>query len=334
MHDFILKESESFFYSVFLNSMVGQVIVDENLNIALANNRMFEYFDVEPYNTNGLPFGRAFFCKELGRNCYECGKSIIENFKDCGIINAMRDIQDGKTIISDSVIQYSFHYRNHLKIKWFQINGCNIAYNNKTCTELIFSDVTELKLRENQLREWLSLDLATGAMNKHSLLNAIQKLTESERSGSRHSIISMVDFDNFKLLNDHHGHLLGDKVLEKFSDIARKYIRKDDMLGRFGGEEFVFIFNDTDEQQSLKILKRIHKELEAYFNKKFRIKVTFSAGVITVDDKDFIPLPCTVLLGKADRMLYQAKARGRGRAMSSKGETLFASSDIYSKEHD
>lgn len=68
MHDFILKESESFFYSVFLNSMVGQVIVDENLNIALANNRMFEYFDVEPYNTNGLPFGRAFFCKELGRN--------------------------------------------------------------------------------------------------------------------------------------------------------------------------------------------------------------------------------------------------------------------------
>ena len=327
-----LKESESFFYNVFISSMVGQVIVDENLNIALVNNRMFEFFGIEPYNTNGLSFGRAFFCMELGRNCYECDKSMIENFKGCGIINAMRDIQDGKTIISDSVIQYPFHYRNHLKLKWFQLNGCNITYDDKTYTAFVFSDVTELKLRENQLREWLSLDLATGTMNKHSLLNAIQNLAESERTGSRHSVISMVDFDNFKLLNDHYGHLFGDKVLEKFADIARKYIRKDDILGRFGGEEFVFIFKDTDEQQSLKILKRIHKELEGYFKKKSRIKVTFSAGVITVGDEDFIPLPCIKLLDKADRMLYQAKTRGRGRAMSSMGETLFTHSDICSKE--
>lgn len=313
--------------------MVGQVIMDENLNIVFANNRMFEYFDTEPYNTTGLPFGRAFFCRELVCNCYECGKSKVENCINCGIINAMRDIQHGKSIMNNSVIQYSFHCRNHYGLKWFQINGSQITYYDKNCAALVFSDITELKLRENQLKEWLALDLATGTMNKRSLLNAIQKLAESVEAGSRYSI-SMIDFDNFKLLNDQYGHLFGDKVLEKFSDIARKYIRKDDILGRFGGEEFVFVFKDTDEQQSLKILKRIHRELEGYFKKKFRIQVTFSAGVINVGNEDFLPLPYTKLLDKVDRMLYLAKDHGRGRAVSSTGETLFTSSNVYSKEHD
>jgi diguanylate cyclase (GGDEF)-like protein len=139
----------------------------------------------------------------------------------------------------------------------------------------------------------------------------------------------MIDFDNFKEINDQCGHLMGDRVLRVFADIARKHIRKDDILGRFGGEEFVFIFKDADEQQSLEILKRIHKELEGHFAKKFKIQVTFSAGIIAAGNEDFIPPIYTKLLDKVDRMLYQAKNCGRGRAISSGGETLFTSSDIF-----
>lgn len=323
---FALKKSKSFFYHVFLSSTVGQIIVDENLNILFSNNRMFEYFGTEPYDTTALPFGRAFFCRELGANCHECGKSM--NGIHCGIINAMKDIQDGKTPIHNRVIHYSFQRKNLCKFKWFLLNGTQIIRCDKHYAVLAFTDITELKQQEEQLMKNLTLDLATGTLNKCTLLDTMQKLMESGLQNCGFTVC-MIDFDNFKEINDQHGHLMGDRVLRVFSDIAQKHVRKDDVLGRFGGEEFVFIFKDADEQQSVKILKRIHIELEEYFAEKFKIHVTFSAGIIAAGNEDFILPIYTRLLDKVDRMLYQAKNCGRGRAMSSKGETLFTSADIF-----
>ena len=129
----------------------------------------------------------------------------------------------------------------------------------------------------------------------------------------------MVDFDNFKALNDQYGHLFGDRVLKAFANIARKHIRKSDTLGRFGGEEFIFIFMNSDEEQSLKILERIHKELEEYFSRD-SILVTFSAGIFYVSKDVYAPAQ---LFGEIDKRLYQAKKPGRGRAISNIGETVF-----------
>jgi len=178
-----------------------------------------------------------------------------------------------------------------------------------------------LKQREKHLKELLSLDLATGSMNKYSLMKAIKKRVRTKETADQYSIC-MIDFDNFKSLNDQHGHLFGDRVLEKFSDIARRHIRKDDIFGRYGGEEFIFVFNNIDDRQSLEILKRIHTELEKYFAKRYKITVTFSAGVFTIDHGT-MPLSHTELLVKVDSLLYEAKSRGRGRAMSSSGEIPF-----------
>lgn len=314
------NKQDTFFYDLFQGNKIGQVIVDEQFNIMFANNRMFELLDFATYDVVNMSFGQAFHCSELGANCQECGTGESECFKNCGILNAVRLIRRG-SLIDNSTVKFSYCYDNHFEEKWFQLNGGTLPYHDRDCIALVLADITDLKQREKHLKELLSLDLATGSMNKYGLMKAIKKRANVKETASQYSIC-MIDFDNFKSLNDQHGHLFGDRVLEKFSDIARRHIRKDDIFGRYGGEEFVFVFNSIDERQALGILKRIHTELEKYFAKKYKISVTFSAGVFTVAN-DEMPLSHTELLAKVDGFLYEAKSRGRGRAVSPSGEVPF-----------
>lgn len=322
-NDVILNKKNSFYYDVFQNSMVGQIIVNENLSIVSANNRMFQYFHSKPYDATGLPFGSVFSCTELRHDCPECGKT--KKCKSCGIWKAVQDVFTN-IAIKYSVIQYSFQIENHHTVKWFQLNGTQIICCDEHYAALVFTDITELKQQEEQLRKNLTLDLATGTMNKYTLIDTMQKLMESGLASCGFTVC-MIDFDNFKEINDQCGHLMGDRVLKVFSDIARKHIRKNDILGRYGGEEFIFVFNGTGQRQSLQILKRIHRELEKYFAEDLKVPVTFSAGVIYVDNATSVFSKYADLLSDVDRMLYRAKKHGRSRAMSSMGEVLFNGSD-------
>jgi diguanylate cyclase (GGDEF)-like protein len=202
------------------------------------------------------------------------------------------------------------------------MNGISISHLNEKYALLTFTDITSLKKQEDCLRKALALDLATGTLNKYSLMDSLQKLTDSCTSGGGFTIC-MIDFDNFKEVNDVYGHLMGDRVLETFSDIARKHIRKRDILGRYGGEEFIFVFPDSSEEMSLRILQRIQRELQKFFEADLKIPVTFSAGLIYVDNKEYEFPKSSDLIGSVDKMLYRAKTHGRNRAVCSKGEILF-----------
>jgi diguanylate cyclase (GGDEF)-like protein len=234
----------------------------------------------------------------------------------------VQDILCNRIAIRESVIQYSFVSKNRRRMKWFQMNGTAIENGHEQCVALTFTDITELKNQEEYLRKRLALDLATGTMNKYSLMVSMQKMIEPGVTNTGFTV-SMIDFDNFKDINDRYGHLMGDRVLETFAEIARKYIRKHDILGRYGGEEFIFIFPDTSQNQALKILKRIHKELQEYFAEELNFPVTFSAGLLYVDTLQNDFMTCPDLIGNLDRMLYRAKKCGKSRAISSIGEMKF-----------
>ena len=307
---------DSLFYNVFLSAQIGQVIVDENLNITLANRRMFEYFGLKPLTLMNVPFGRAFRCKEFK---IKCGQA--EKCRQCGIFKAIHDLSRDDAPADNKEIHYYFYGKNHLGQKWFLLNGSWVAGSCKRYAVLQFTDITYLKQKEKRLELRLTLDPATGVINKQSLMNSIQRLMKSQWVGRSYTVC-MVDFDKFKAINDQYGHLVGDQVLKTFSNIARQHIRKNDILGRFGGEEFLFVFMGSDEEQSLKILRRIHRELQDHFMQE-SISVTFSAGAAYVANEPRIPAE---LLNDIDKRLYQAKQRGRGRAVSSTGETLFIGS--------
>ena len=143
---------------------------------------------------------------------------------------------------------------------------------------LFLKDVTLQALREKVLRQKLKLDQQTKVLNKVSLLRSLDALLRTERRGPLS--VCMVDFDDFKAVNDRYGHLMGDRVLDTFCRIARENIRAGDLLGRFGGEEFLFVLR-ADRGQAAFILRRIQNDLRESFAGTVSFPVTFSAGVVS-----------------------------------------------------
>lgn len=311
-----LLQEHNLFYTLFENSRIGQVILDLQNHPVYVNKRMYEFFDLIPDLRENMQFGEVFHCSNFGKVCDECSKTGNGR---CDLMHSIRIIQNGGSI-DNNTVQFSFNHENWEEIKWFQLNGSYVIYGGIKYLLLVFADITDLKQREKRLKELLSLDLATGTINKYGLMKVVKQRVREGRN-LRYSLC-MIDFDNFKQLNDLYGHLFGDKVLEKFSDIAHRHIRKEDVLGRYGGEEFVFIFDDIDEEQSFQLLKCIHMDLTKYFARTTKQPVTFSAGIVTVSNH-FQAMSYRKVLGQADSLLYEAKKLGRSRAMSHRGEMSF-----------
>ncbi len=133
----------------------------------------------------------------------------------------------------------------------------------------------------------------------------------------------MTDFDDFKEINDQYGHTMGDKVLRAFSHISHKNIGSSDILGRYGGEEFVFIFLETSLLDAIKSISRIQSELKESFGNILPHPVTFSAGLAYIDAQACRCMGCTGLINLADNLLYQAKNRGKNRIVTSDSEHCF-----------
>ncbi|PIQ88323.1 MAG: hypothetical protein COV72_08430 [Candidatus Omnitrophica bacterium CG11_big_fil_rev_8_21_14_0_20_42_13] len=122
----------------------------------------------------------------------------------------------------------------------------------------------------------------------------------------------MIDVDNFKEYNDRLGHLIGDVVLVAVSSVIKENIRSIDLLGRFGGEEFILILPETDKQAALFAAERIRRAVEDNVIKAYDtvLRATISIGITSFpidaqSDKD--------LMDKADRALYEAKNLGKNR---------------------
>jgi diguanylate cyclase (GGDEF)-like protein len=157
-------------------------------------------------------------------------------------------------------------------------------------------------------------------MNKQGLMNSIKRLA-NKRLPTSYSLC-MIDLDDFKNINDQCGHLTGDKVLKIFAKIIRKNIDDSDLAGRFGGEEFIIIFLHDNSQKVLHTLQGIHGQLNQSFKHDIPFPVSFSAGIIFINDNESAKV-LTDLLLMVDRYLYDAKSRGKGRAVSPLGEFIF-----------
>ncbi len=133
--------------------------------------------------------------------------------------------------------------------------------------------------------------------------------------------IILFDADHFKKINDEQGHEEGDKVLVRLAQLSAKLMRKQDKVGRIGGEEFLVVLNNTSKDQALIIAQRlveaVNKESENFSH--YHHKLSISAGVAFIDDthklKDF-----NSLVKQADEALYQAKSAGRNCAKLSNAE--------------
>lgn len=151
-------------------------------------------------------------------------------------------------------------------------------------------------------------DVLTGTLNRRTLMNRI-----SDTFGTFNTNIGIiiVDIDDFKKINDTYGHLIGDDVLREFSSIISQNLRKNDFVGRYGGEEFLIVLPELDLKESCKIAERIRLSVESeVFNfGGISVKITASFGVAVLHKGDDIKTS----LQKADDALYDAKKSGKNR---------------------
>ncbi|MCP5464668.1 MAG: GGDEF domain-containing protein [Deltaproteobacteria bacterium] len=190
--------------------------------------------------------------------------------------------------------------------------GDKIQISKETIIQFDFFDENR-KISEQRRYEMGVKDPVTNAYNKSFFLQRISdEFSFSVRQNIPMSIL-MLDIDFFKMINDTHGHLAGDKVLQHISSVIQGMIRSDDVFCRYGGEEFVIIMRNTGCQAAVNLAERIRRKIEAeqiLYDDKI-IKVTVSIGVSTVQDNNFRDY--VSLIKEADRYLYQSKGGGRNR---------------------
>lgn len=154
-------------------------------------------------------------------------------------------------------------------------------------------------------------DPLTGLLNRRSFENRVHELLRGQKPFS----VAMGDLDHFKKLNDTHGHDAGDRALRVFARTSRAALRADDIISRYGGEEFVFVFPDLSPEETGGALERLREALALEVNAGKVPPFTASFGVAHSTDADGIE----ELLRIADSALFEAKRNGRNRVVIDHG---------------
>lgn len=176
------------------------------------------------------------------------------------------------------------------------------------------TDITTRKHAERVIEEAATKDPLTGLLNRRALFEMMEhELSRFRRTWRTFSII-ICDIDNFKLVNDHHGHAAGDFVLKELASELTETLRSQDLVSRWGGEEFLILLPETDIEGGLNIAEKLRRRIAA---KKFLVKgnivtVTMSFGITAHQHG----LSIDELIKRADDSLYLAKKAGRNRAIS------------------
>jgi len=154
----------------------------------------------------------------------------------------------------------------------------------------------------------------TALYNRRFFLESAQKELQRQSRNEFKAVFLMIDIDNFKAVNDTYGHIVGDEVIKSIAHILKDGMRKYDLVGRMGGEEFAMMLIDCDIELAEKIAQRIcdtASQTTITYEKK-RIGATISIGVSQLSPEDInVEFPIV----RSDRALYLAKRAGRNRVV-------------------
>jgi diguanylate cyclase (GGDEF)-like protein len=179
---------------------------------------------------------------------------------------------------------------------------------------MTFDDISDFVRTAELLRELAGVDELTKLPNRRQFLKSLETEFARVQRYDRPLSVLMIDADDFKQINDRHGHFVGDEVLQALAVRLRAGVRQIDLLGRLGGEEFAVALIETDMPAALEVAERLCREIAA---EPFRvaaanIQVTVSVGVAARRASDD---NAAQLLNLADQAMYLAKTGGRNRVI-------------------
>lgn len=198
----------------------------------------------------------------------------------------------------------------------FQTQAAMLAESERHNRELetrVHARTAELEQANQRLNELSITDGLTGLKNRRYLAEALpREIARAERNNRSLSVV-MLDIDYFKRLNDSYGHKAGDACLERLGQILMDHVRTPDIAVRYGGEEFLLVFLDADDDDALGVLERLREQLaqtEIVYG-GHNLSFTVSAGVATL--RPDAEATADDMIQRADQALYRAKSGGRNQ---------------------
>ncbi|MEJ2454058.1 MAG: diguanylate cyclase [Candidatus Thiodiazotropha sp.] len=186
---------------------------------------------------------------------------------------------------------------------------------------VVFSDISEQLRMEDELRTQATTDALTGLPNRRQFLKELDDALEwIRRHPEQASAVLMVDLDDFKAVNDRHGHAAGDTVLKHFANELMRASRRSDKLGRLGGEEFCVLLPTTSMRQACQMADRLCRAVAGSLvradDASLHYTVSVGVAMMKADDRSV-----DTALRRADAALYRAKAAGKNRIFCETGDT-------------
>lgn len=266
----------------------------------------------------------------------DCLSNMISAFQENEFDLVITDYYISDTETGDDVISYIRHYdetdkahtpiivvsgeSNQKKRISFLRNGANdviikphdndellVRASNLVANKKLYE---QSKKQQHQLMKMALTDHLTGLYNRHSLYDIAPKYISNSHRHKTHLSLLVIDIDHFKRINDTRGHSTGDAVLKSISTLLKSTCRTEDMVARFGGEEFVMLLTNCNIDNAVLKAERVRKAIEERVPEELTVTCSIGASEITGGD-DF-----DSLFKRADKAVYKAKEAGRNCVMS------------------
>lgn len=246
---------------------------------------------------------------------------MLDNFTpDLILLDIMMPVMDGfeicqrikeKTREQDiPIIFLTAKTRTEDIVKGFELGAVDYITKPFNRVELLarVKNHLELKFSRDLLKEMVAIDGLTQLYNySHVLKRLEEEISKARRHNSELSLF-MFDLDHFKLFNDAYGHQIGDEILMKIGKTLKTNLRKEDILARYSGEEFLVILPDTNIENCRKLAEKIKANIQNIRHKRKKLNISISGGICSLKGEkplDFIE--------KALTLIRKAKKKGRNR---------------------
>ena len=207
---------------------------------------------------------------------------------------------------------------DHLLLNALLLNIALVIFGWRRYNQLTH-EIGERRRAEEQARELAEFDPLTGCLNRRSMTAATQNLRDEARKRGKAVAFAMIDLDNFKQINDMHGHTVGDQVLVLLSERISKHLPKHSLLARLGGDEFAFVmpFDVRRPERVDDLISRLFEHVTPSFRlNDISLEITMSIGVasdMSKGDDDEAVNTADELMHRADIAMYHAKKEGKNR---------------------